>query len=224
MNHFELGQWADLVRGLANDRIREVMDAHLSSGCLKCRKTVDFLRKVLAAAGAEAEYEVPEYAVNCARAIHALQKPGKVYILPRIVGRLIYDSFKEPLPAGSRARHRITRHALYRAADYSIDLRLEYQRGTPNVSLVGQITSQKDRNKPLEKLPVFLASGKKVVARAFSNAFGEFQIEYEPTQNLRLYIQASQRLQKRIEVPLNRVSPRDTPRRTSLSKPRKKRG
>jgi len=65
--------------------------------------------------------QVPQYALRCARTIFILQQPQKVQILPRIPVRLLYDSFREPLPAGLRTQQRLSRQALYQAGDYSLD-------------------------------------------------------------------------------------------------------
>src|SRR5512135_2787210 len=139
MKHFEIGQWADMVRGLLTDGRRAEMSAHLSAGCRSCRRTVAILREVAEVAARDSSNVVPSYAVHSARAIFALQQPEKLYFFPRIIGQLIYDSFREPLPAGLRARHRLTRHVLYQAGDQSVDIRMEHQRGTASVTLVGQI-------------------------------------------------------------------------------------
>ncbi len=203
MRHLDTSDWVDLVRGLVDEQGRMRAEAHLASGCRKCRRTMEIMREVSALASEEAKYEVPRYAVYSARSIFALKQPEKIYFFPRIVGRLIYDSFKEPLPAGLRARHRLTRHALYEAANYSLDLRLEHQIGTANVSLVGQIADQEERDRALANLPVFLLSGNEVVAHALSNAYGEFQLDYEPRRHLRLYLQTGKRDRKHIEVQLN---------------------
>lgn len=202
MGHFDASQWADLVRGLVDEKQRSAMEAHISAGCAKCRRTMEFMTQLAAVAVGEAAYQPPEYAVHNARAIYALQEPEKVCILPRIIGRLVYDSFREPLPAGLRARHGLARHALYEAGDYSVDLRLEYERGTSKVTLVGQIADRENPGNPMADLPVFLVSGKKIVARAYSNEFGEFQAQYEPRRRLRLYVHSSRESGKRIDVAL----------------------
>ncbi len=52
-------------------------------------------------------------------------------------------------------------------------------------------------------VPVFLVSGKQIVARAATNQLGEFQIEYEPKARLRLCVSADDG--KCIEVSLHRL-------------------
>ncbi len=194
-----------MVRGVVTEAERAEMAAHLSSGCRPCARTVEILRAVTRSAAWDAAHMVPAYALQSARAIFALQKPEKVHFSPRILGRLVYDSFREPLPAGLRARHRITRHALYEAGNYSMDLRMEHQQGTPKVTLVGQIVNRTHPADPVAIRPIYLVSGKEILARTYSNAFGEFQLEYQPKQRLRLYLQGGRTRQERIELPLSRL-------------------
>jgi|SRR3989441_12300561 len=203
MKHFELAEWTDFVRGLIEKSARLPLEHHLASGCRKCRHTADLLRKLVIAAHSDSQVQVPDYALRCARAIFLLQQPEKVQILPRIPARLLYDSFREPLPAGLRTQQRLSRQYLYQAGDYSLDVRLENERGSPRVALVGQIQNRKQPGKRLGSVPVQLLSGKQVLAQATSNSLGEFQMEYEPSKHLRLYVPVRQ-AGKQIEVPLSR--------------------
>jgi len=202
MGHFEAGEWADLVRGLVDEKRRSAMEAHISAGCKKCRRTMQFMRKLAVVTAGETVYRPPDYAVHNAKAIYALQEPEEVCVLPRIIGRLVYDSFREPLLAGLRSRHGLARHALYEAGGYSVDLRLEYEQGASKVTLVGQIADQENPGAPMAALPVFLVSGKKIVARSYSNEFGEFQAQYEPRRRLRLYVHSSREAASRIDLAL----------------------
>ncbi len=206
MSHFECGEWVDYIRGLVSEQDRLAMRAHLLSPCQKCGKTVESLRKLAVILGEENRYEVPAHVIRGVRAVYGLQQPERVYVLPRIVGRLVYDSFRQPLPAGLRSRHRLSRQALYKAAHYSLDLRLERHHGGGGVTLVGQVANERDPARPPADLPVFLMSGKRIVARTFSNAYGEFQLNYQPARHLRLYVQANQELGKHIEVPMSRFN------------------
>src|SRR3989454_6010695 len=203
MKHLDLIQLTDYIRGATAEAQAAAMEAHLASGCQKCRLTADLLHKLAAAARSDSQVQVPDYALRCARAIFLLQQPEKVQILPRIPARLLYDSFREPLPAGLRTQQRLSRQYLYQAGDYSLDVRLENERGSPRVALVGQIQNRKQPGKRLGSVPVQLLSGKQVLAQATSNSLGEFQMEYEPSKHLRLYVPVRQ-AGKQIEVPLSR--------------------
>ncbi len=193
------------------------MQAHLASGCRKCRHTTELLRKVAATARSDSQVQVPDYALRCARAIFLLQQPEKVQILPRVPARLLYDSFREPLPAGVRTQQHLSRQALYQAGDYSLDLRMENESGTSRVTLVGQIQNRKEHGKRLGRVPVLLVSGKQILAQAVSNSLGEFQMEYAPTQRLRLYVPVRQ-AGKSINVLPNEGSPEKKARGVATAK------
>ena len=188
MRHYEISEWLDFVHGLTQESERATMQQHLDTRCEKCRSIVDLLQKLMVAAVADAQYQVPEQAVRMARAIYALQGPERIQVLPRIRARLTFDSFREPALAGVRSQQRIARQAMYEAGDYLLDLRIENERGEPKVSLVGQIANRVIPEQKLANVPVILAAGADVLGRTTSNDFGEFQIEYEPRRPLCLYV------------------------------------
>src|SRR2546426_6722670 len=180
MKHFELAKWVDSARGLVEGSVRVAMERHLASGCRKCRQAAELLYKVQAAARNDAQVQIPHYALRCAQAVFILQQPERVQILPGIPARLLYDSFGEPLPVGLRTQQRLSRQALYQAGDYSLDLRLENERGSSRVALVGQIENRNHPEKRVSNVPVLLVSGKQILAQVVSNSLGEFQMEYMP--------------------------------------------
>ncbi|HEX7671903.1 MAG TPA: hypothetical protein VF395_20050, partial [Polyangiaceae bacterium] len=94
---------------------------------------------VAAVARGEEAFGVPAHALRWAMAIFSLQQPERVHILPRVLARLVFDSFGEPQPAGVRSLELVSRQAMYRVGDTYIDLRMESEPGTHRVSLVGQI-------------------------------------------------------------------------------------
>lgn len=188
MKHYEITEWLDFVHGLAGNAEHQAMQQHLDTHCDKCQSTVDLLRKLMAAAVADSQYQLPEQAVRMARALYALQGPERVQVLPRIRAQLTFDSFREPALAGVRSQQRIARQAMYEAGDYVLDLRIENERGEPKVSLVGQIANRIIPEQKLANVPVILAAGAEVLGRTTSNDFGEFQMEYEPQHSLSLYV------------------------------------
>jgi anti-sigma factor RsiW len=205
MKHSSIWQWTDYVRSLGDELARSAMDAHLSSGCARCQRIVNVLRAVAAAAPSEAGFEPPEHAVRYAKAIYSLSRPEKTS-LPRLIARLVHDSSRAPLPAGMRSQDRTSRHALYEAGSYSLDLQLEQQQASGLVMLIGQIA---DRQKPATStadVPIWLMDRKKLVTSTLCNSFGEFQLEYAPVRDLRLHVPL-RAAGKRLDVPLDRLTP-----------------
>lgn len=203
MKHFQVEQWLDFVRNISDKSNRVAMERHLSE-CVECSRMVTMLRKVQRSTNADSKYQIPEYAIHSARAIFALQRPEKVRILPRVLAKLVFDSFREPLAVGVRSQQRITRQALYEAGDYSVDLRIEHERGAQTVVLVGQIINRREPKQQMADIGVELMSGKEVLSRATSNELGEFQMEYHPKRSLQLHVPIQQS-GKRIEVRLGNL-------------------
>jgi hypothetical protein len=205
MKHFSIWQWIDYVRVLGDDVVRSAMDAHLFSGCGRCQRTVNVLRGVASAAREEAAYEPPEHAIRYARAIYSLSRPEKARV-PRLIARLVHDSIRGPLPAGMRSQDRSSRHALYEAGSYCLDLQLEQQRASGLIMLIGQLADRKRPATSTADVPIWLMHRKSLVASALCNPFGEFQLEYAPARDLRLHVPL-RAAGKRLEVPLDRLTP-----------------
>jgi hypothetical protein len=204
MKHYSSEEWTDFVRGVTDPGTRAAMTAHLETGCASCAKAADTLRRVSDILAGESRYQVPEHAVRCARAIFASQRP-QLLRGPRLAVQLLYDSIREPLPVGIRARDQLTRRALYQAGGFFLDLRLEHEPGSPLLNLVGQLANRDVPAQSSSGILVLLTAGNNVVARTLTNRFGEFQMEYEPSPNLRLFVPLDA-AGGRMELPLSRMS------------------
>jgi hypothetical protein len=203
MKHFEIWDWADFVRGVEGDTPLAVMETHLAAPCPKCQRIVNVLSAVVVAAQAEAEYEPPLHAIRNAQAIYSLYQPDGA-TFPRLIARLVHDTSLAPAPVGLRSQTHASRHALYEADNYYLDLQLERQPDSRMVNLTGQLA---DRNKPATStagLPIFLMERSRLVVSARSNRFGEFNLQYPPARNLRLQVPLPL-ARKRLEVSLSRL-------------------
>lgn len=201
MKHFDSSQWSDFVRNLTDGENKESMIGHLDHGCKKCRQTVDLWHHLVQCATNETQYQVPEHVVRLAKSIFVLNHPEKVQRIPRIYARLIFDSSRSPVLAGVRSGQVFSRQALYQARNFSLDLRLDQEPRSSRVMLVGQIADSKEPTRQLSEVAVFLMRGKQIVAQAVSNRFGEFQMEYQARNDLRLRVLIGG-LTRQIEVPL----------------------
>jgi hypothetical protein len=202
--HYEAGQWVDFVRGLMGDTEREAMRTHLNAGCVKCREVAGLFARAVLRATADVNYDPPEYAVQCARAIYVLQHPREVKLAPGFVARLVYDSFRAPLLAGVRSQQGVAHQLLYEAGPYHVDLRLQSKIGSRHVVMVGQIANREQPAMGVTNVPVLLLSEHSVLSKALSNHLGEFIMEYRPASSLRLYASV-QGGSKRVEIPLGRA-------------------
>ena len=81
--HYEAEQWIDFVRAVGRDTDRDRMQAHLQTGCKKCRKMVDLYKRVSACAAADGQYRVPQALLQRALNIFAQAEPYDVVNLNR---------------------------------------------------------------------------------------------------------------------------------------------
>lgn len=207
MGHYEIGEWTDFVRNLLAKQQQAEMEQHQAI-CAECRDIVALLAKVNAAAQAETRYDAATGELaKAARRIFSKQRAGGRALdlvagaLTTLAAHLTYDSAFDLQPIGARSRRPDTRRMLYEAGDYCIDLSFEGGPGSIRVTLVGQVSCRKEPIRHLEKLPVLVVSGSKVVTQTASNEFGEFAVEYAPRRDLRLCVPISD-AGFRLEIPL----------------------
>jgi len=205
MSHFDIVQWVDFARNLTAPDRRAVLEEHLEA-CAECRTTVDLLLKVASTAANEAGMEPPEHVVTRAKSIFPASAREEGNNLRRLIATLVFDPFAEPLTAGVRSEYRPVRQLVYRAGDYFVDLRLDAERDSTAVTLVGQIANYSAPADSLASIPIFLMAGRKVVRETVSNGFGEFSLEYTPRTNLRLCLPLVES-GVQLEVPLNQLLP-----------------
>jgi hypothetical protein len=204
MKHFDISLWTDFARGLGQDEERVAMEAHLGSGCIRCQDTLDLMKRVVQATRVDSRYEAPEHVVRCAKAMGSLLLPPRSG-LSRLIGRLVGDTLPDIALAGMRSDSRISRHALFEAGNFYVDVRLEQERGAPRATLIGQLTNREDPDSALAEAPVILLARKDIIGYAVYNRFGEFHMDYPPANNLSLCI-ALDPSGNRIELSLKQLA------------------
>ena len=206
MNHVDIHRWIDCVRGLVGESERAAAEAHALS-CASCRRTSAVLGGFASVVRAEEAYEVPPPVVQRALDIFdasARQPRG----LTRLLTRLVYDSRREPLPAGVRSANRSSQ-VLYEADEFALDLQInqEYltrEGGVQRLILVGQIANRREPGVDMSGRPVLLLCGREVAARTLSNDLGEFHLESEPRRRMRLQVWVGG--DRKIEIPVSRFT------------------
>lgn len=204
MKHFDITEWADFVRGLTPADIRKQMEEHRAE-CKACWRTARTLTAFCATAAYVKSIEAPAPSVHCAEALFALQEAEPKRSRAGWLARLVFDSFREPLPAGVRSGQRLSRQALFEAGSYRVDLRVERESGTEQLALVGQLEDRKQPRAEMGSVPVMLAAGREVVARGITNRFGEFQFTCRPIPRLQLFVVLPQEAGRQIAVPVHKL-------------------
>src|SRR5436309_2903380 len=163
--HYATQEWSDFVRGVSPEPTVARMQRHLSSGCPSCNRAANLLRKVVLTA-AEPEVEVPAFVIRKAKAIFDIPRR-------RLIARIVFDSFLEPLPAGVRSRNQMFRQAMFEAGNVLVDVRLQNQQDG-KILVTGQIADKASPNAPASRVTVHLVSGADRQPLK-ANRFGEFQ-------------------------------------------------
>jgi hypothetical protein len=201
MPHVDAATCADFVRGVLPPSKRSALARHLSV-CRTCSGTVEWLKAVTAITAADGAYEPPPHVLRRARALFALERPRFIRSLPRLVGKLMFDSLTQPALAGVRGPAGASRQAVFEAGDYAVDITVDQPPGTLRTMLVGQVMSRLAPNAPITAAPVLLTSGETVVARTVCDKFGEFLFEYDTQPRLQLHVVVDAG-KRRLEMPLD---------------------
>jgi len=198
MEHFSEQAWAHFARGfIAAEKAPEIQ-AHLVAGCLGCKAVEGFWRRMQTMTLAEAAYTPPENLVRLVK----LEFAAKQEIQPEkwSVVSLLFDSISQPLPAGVRSGDATVRQVVYEAEGLTVDLRFDRIVPSGMVFAVGQVLDNRVPREPLTGASiVVLTEDGQLVATTLTNGSGEFQLEFEPADHLRLRARVGRR---RVQIPL----------------------
>jgi hypothetical protein len=186
--HSSEEDWFDFARQQAAPALRARLEQHLEKGCSRCTQTVRLWRAVLDVADQEAGYRPPEAVLRQLKGDFALRRPKG--LLERVAEQaaLVFDSFRQPQPAGVRTGGAAPRQLLYKAGRYSIRLRLEPGADAERLSIVGQLVDEHHLPAAVQDIAVIALKGTKTVDRTLTNHLGEFVLEPDSAENLRLCV------------------------------------
>lgn len=185
MRHFELTQWADFVRGASSPEAETLLAAHLVQ-CPECYATAGMLRRVAQTAASDRRCEPPRHLVAAAESIFPSREiPGS---LKRLVASLSFDSLAGTLPVGVRSLRPESRHLVYRAGQYCVDILVDGNPAAKTLTLTGHVVSEADPGASLGPVKAIALSGQRVIASAMANDLGEFSLTSAYRRNLRLLV------------------------------------
>jgi hypothetical protein len=192
MKHFTMEAWADFARGVVGKEQESLMQSHLDDGCPRCVSAASLWQRVHATAERQGAAIPPENVVRTVKAMYAARGLAKGHAPQLAIAQLLFDSFRGPQLAGVRSAGLAPRQLLFGEGDHRIDLRLEPQVDSEKVSLVGQILDSTNPGKGLEEISVVLLKGRKVLAEASTNRFGEFHLQCDLESRLELRVKLPQ--------------------------------
>ncbi len=198
MEHFSEQLWADFARGFGSSQKAQGIVAHLAAGCMDCKASGRFWNRLQTMAVAESAYTAPENLVRLAKleftAKHEFQTEKWT------LASVLFDSISQPLLAGVRSGAAIARQVVYEAEGLTVDLRFDVLVPSGKVSAVGQILDIRMPHARLAGSPVVVSTKDgQLVATTTANSHGEFQLEFESMDGLRLTARVGVR---RVKMPL----------------------
>src|SRR5207245_760053 len=123
MTHYSVDKWSDYVRGLAPAEEQRNMDCHLESGCENCKKVEGMWRATMKLAKKEIDYQPPDSALRFVMGQFGPTGLGGKLRPTARVAQLIFDSYRQPLPAGVRASLAAPWQLIYRSGTILVDVR-----------------------------------------------------------------------------------------------------
>ena len=129
--------------------------------------------------------------------------------------RLLFDSFRLPLPLDVRSSHSLGRHMTYEHSNTIIDVLVDRPAGSERISLVGQVLDSTKVVRMNFGLPVVLLDESGTLARTTTNQLGEFNLEFECAERLSLEIRLRER--SWVSIPLGPMDWVRTQRRSGAT-------
>jgi hypothetical protein len=187
-DHAREEDWVDFANQRAEPGVRARLEQHLEKGCPRCERTLRLWKAVLDAAHDESQYAPPEEALHRLAGEFARRRPRP--LLERVAEQvsLVFDSFRQPLPAGVRSAGLGPRQLIYSVGRYTIRLRVEPAAHAERLSIVGQILDEQDPPTSLQDIAVLALKGTQTLDRTLTNHLGEFVLEPDAAENLRLRV------------------------------------
>ncbi len=187
MKHFDDGEWLDYIKGTSPVPTRTSIERHLDEGCVTCNNLRRFWQAVVEVSSQEFQKDVPEDVLAAGREAYSTWR--RQYLLPARarIARLISDSLMQALPSGVRAAASPERRLVHRAGRWLVDLRLEPE-GDKRILLIGQALQSGKKALREKGMGVLLMKDSELLLETSANQFGEFQLQFERANNLRIYI------------------------------------
>jgi len=185
MKHVPQEALAEFVREALSDSESAVVREHLST-CSECRELVEVFRQVVLTGANEHMYEPPDGIVRVVKAYFEIERQRLAE--PAGIFELLFDSFAQPVAAGTRASVASARQLLYRVGSVYVDMRVDSETNSDRAALVGQMLDSAHPGHPVAGVPVILMDGRKSLVSTVSNNNGEFHLEFLLKNNLRLSV------------------------------------
>jgi hypothetical protein len=204
MEHFSEQAWADFVRAINKSETNTDIESHLARGCSDCKAAFNIWNQVRTTITNEKTYTPPDNALRMVKQEFAARYSPEQR--PSVLASLLFDTFAQPLPTGVRSGAAVARQLVYEAEGLTVDLRLDPRPQSNKICVVGQVL---DRGVPRvspsgASIMIWTEKGQPIL-QVSANESGEFQLEFDAQDDLRLSIDVAGR--KTIRIPLANLGP-----------------
>ena len=198
MTHFSEETWADFVRGISDAKTHLGIKSHLSSRCSDCVAAFETWQYIHTIATQENSYAPPENIVRMVKQEFATKQTAAP--AEWSLAALVFDTFAQPLPAGTRAGSVTARQLVYEAEGLTVDLRLDTQPRSNRINAVGQVLDKRVPRTLGHALVVLWTDKRQPIFETRANERGEFELEFEAQAQLRISIELAGRTPIRIPL------------------------
>jgi hypothetical protein len=188
MKHFSEEDWTDFARGIALPELAAALQQHLDSGCKECLKINIMWRDILDIARDEAGPPPPDGALRAAKACYRVFRISESTSRVPTLAELVFDSFRQPAAVGLRSSRTSARQFLYKSEGVDVDIHTRFDLDSNRVLLTGQILDPSNPDANMKDISVMLIDEREMSTQAMTNASGEFQLEFDRSQNAWLKI------------------------------------
>jgi hypothetical protein len=185
--HFSEEDWVDFARQRSDPEHRAGVAQHLEAGCPRCAQTLRVWGAVLSVAEQEAAYTPPEEAILQAKRLFPVDPSQGLRERVAAQIALVFDSFRQPLPAGVRATGTLPRYLLYKAGRYAIRVQVDPADASRSGTIMGQILDEQEPTRALRDIAVRAMQGARTLDRTLTNQLGEFHLEPHATDTFQLW-------------------------------------
>ncbi|MBI3949176.1 MAG: hypothetical protein HY314_01795 [Acidobacteria bacterium] len=178
MRCVQIEQLLDFTQDRAEPVERDLIQAHLASGCTRCQGNLAWIQKIVWLTATDDSVEPPKWVLD--RAVRLFQiygpqrKPG---LLQRITASLVFDSLTQPQLVGVRQTGQAARQSLYRAGEWDVDLSFEPGEGPETIDIAGQVLKGEGQIGEVAGIPVHLIQGEEILASTVADQLGEFTFD-----------------------------------------------
>jgi hypothetical protein len=181
--HFDDDAWQSFVRGILSASKKQAMQSHLDRGCAECQRSYESWRRFVETTSSEGSVATADSANSLAKTVFALLRRIPFRAGLALLAEPVFDSFRDLAPAGIRGAAAAPRQLVYEAGGYLIDLQLEQQAGPG--ALTGQVVHACTEG-ATRGAGVVLLRDDSVVGQTVANSIGEFQLDCENWDNLKI--------------------------------------